>query len=539
MAEIDGALLDGGDYPALQALRAEIENERSGQAVAVLRAQERRRLVEDLKRRVASLRQSGKTGEALEAIAAVWEQVSGEAEIAALRNQIEGEQQAAQREERFRTLLQRAEGLLSAGRAAETITLLESAAEFVGRPTLVELTGRARERVAAQERERAVESAEAVVRRMIGEGKYDDARHAIQIALQRFPGADRLADLRREIAAAEAREAQLQAERIGQARARLLEIEGRLSSTPARKLPGLSIEAARIAAGEAGNRELAAIAANIGERVNAMRAAAPAPGRPKRWIAAGAAALLLAVAAIIVAPRLFRKPAPTALGPATFLLEVRADPAGSAIRVNGQTCRDSTCRFDLPASTYTIHAEHSGYRPADRTVALGAASKPGLVTMSLEPEPPPAPPAGAKTGVLAIRTGVPESRVMVDGRPAGLTNARGELSATVEVGAHAVRVEKAGYSTEPAQRVTVEAGRTQPLRFDLTPEMGQLQIQGAPAGAEVRLGNGASMKTDGAAAFRMPAAPGQQILQVRTADGARETPVRIEAGGASTVEWAA
>jgi hypothetical protein len=47
------------------------------------------------------------------------------------------------------------------------------------------------------------------------------------------------------------------------------------------------------------------------------------------------------------------------------------------------------------------------------------------------------------------------------------------------------------------------------------------------------------MKTDGAAAFRIPAAPGQQILQVRTADGARETPVRIEAGGASTVEWAA
>ena len=631
LAEIDAALLDGGEYPKLRRLRAEIEKDQAGRRVAARQVNERQQAIEALKDRVKRLRQAGQITAALEAIAADPDLASADPEIAAMRPELEALQTASRREESFRQLTGRAEELLRADRATEVVALIEGTKEFADRPSATELLGRARGRIAEQERERALTAAQAVIRRLADAGQYDQALHAIDVALKRYPGSDQLADLRRSIAAAQERaecieraaaeatslvhtgrsrdalallgdvetrypgeariaavkreaelsaaeaeaeallaqrkpdeaialigerfpderrfdavltrareqsDARRQREATEQARRRLLELEQAVTSTARRKLTTLANEARRISAIHGDRGELDAIASRIEEQVRAALAVAPVRREfPVRWIATAAIAFAVALGAMLL-PRAFHTPAPKPVTAALFALEVRTDPESTPVRVAGQRCDRPVCRFDLPAGTYIVHAERPGYRAADRTVKVGQEAQNGLITLSLEPQAPPPPPKGAETGVLAVAT-APGARVLVDNTPEGLANAGGELSATVQAGSHEVRVEKAGYVAAPGLPVVITEGRTQHVRIELTPKMGELAIRGAPAGVKIRLDKGKEAVTAASRPFRLSAAGGEGTLHVADANGARDTLVRIEPGATSTLDWAA
>ncbi|MBV8819981.1 MAG: PEGA domain-containing protein, partial [Acidobacteriaceae bacterium] len=630
LAEIDSALLGGSEYLELRSFRDEVDRERTQIAASA-------RQKAELLSRVLELKRSGKIAAALELLRAGWDTVSADQQFVTLRKELETELTAARQEEEFRRFLERANALMDAGQAEEAVALLEGAKEYAGKDSVVELLKRAREQITSRERGRAIAESESRIRRLVQSGEMNAALWAADQALEKFPGVQPLAELRRSIAMSAQRskaiqevsadteallqkgqpaealarvtpvqakyadDAQLASLRrkaelhsyaaqadamlasgqpetalqiaeqhlvrekgfeglvarlrsevelrrkevvIGQARARLAALQQTLVSTSRRKLPAIASEARMIAALHGDVADLQEAAARIGQSVEAALAATqPKPVNWRKWIRASAIAVPVLVIGTLAAWLLrSNRSEPAAspvkpIAPQSYVLQVRTDPEGAAVRVRGQDpiCRAATCSFDLPAGDYTVHAERAGYQAADRTVRLGPGLQTGLITISLEPVAPTAPDTSVQTGLVLVRT-APGARVLVDNEPKGLTNARGELSATIEIGKHEVRVEKAGYRASQPKFVDLTAGITRRLQFDLVQEPGKVEIRGAPAGVRVSLGDGSAVVTTGST-VSIPSAPGDQKLRVTDANGTKETAVHVEPGGTSTVDW--
>lgn len=160
------------------------------------------------------------------------------------------------------------------------------------------------------------------------------------------------------------------------------------------------------------------------------------------------------------------------------------------------------------------------------------------------------------TGTVLVTTGEEGAQVLVDGVPQRQQTAGGRLAVPLTAGQYVIRVQKAGYRSEPARRtVSVTEGTQEPVVFRLTPVTASakavvptatpapgpaspiLVIRDAPAGAKVLL-DGTEMGTvSGDGTFRLAEriAPGERTLQLAL-DGHTHQPVRrMFASGAQTI----
>src|SRR5208282_3745867 len=210
-------------------------------------------------------------------------------------------------------------------------------------------------------------------------------------------------------------------------RDKLLAIERQVPTTKLSKLKKLALQAQQIAAPYPVDDEVAPIATRIRQRVEAqLLAAAPPKPIPVRQIAAGAAAILVVVAGIIVVPRLFRV--------STVPVEIRTDPPGASVRIGDRSCLTPNCRFDLKPGQYQIEAKLDGYKPAEQNLTVGSTRQIAPINLMMQPAPPPQPTGAtsAATGTLVVKTGVPDALVFVDGVSRGSTDGQGVFSLLLE-----------------------------------------------------------------------------------------------------------
>jgi hypothetical protein len=130
-----------------------------------------------------------------------------------------------------------------------------------------------------------------------------------------------------------------------------------------------------------------------------------------------------------------------ATAPAGRLL-VRSEPSGALVTLD-ETYRGETPATlrDLALGTYRVQVAHPGYAPETRTISLTSAEPAQNLTVRLKAG---LDPRVDVRGTLVVDSRPRGARVLVDGRPVGVTPLR--LSGQVP-GRHAVRFELAGYRT--------------------------------------------------------------------------------------------
>jgi eukaryotic-like serine/threonine-protein kinase len=453
----------------------------------------------------------------------------GDPELQELRRAIERDRELRDRTAAIANGLEQARELLRNGRLADAVALLRPlAVRYPGEAAVSELLAGAEEQLRRSEREEQMASARQEAEALLSASKPFEA---LTLLNQRFPGERRIADL-----VARAQEQlvwQREREALEKARTQLTAVEQRISSTRPSRLESLRAEARGIAAPHTSDTDIVSLASRIDARIAAILAA-PEPRKRVRWqpVAAGVAGIAAVAAGIVFWPKSSRVPPP----PPTRHVEIRTDPAGAAVTIGGRSCIAPACSFDLPDGDYQVEAKLNGYLPVSEALSVSASAGGGTKLLTLAPEPPPVNPA-AKTGSLVVRTGVPGSRVSIDGRAHGLTAANGELRIVAEAGNHTVRVEKAGYKAPPDENVIIGDGSTSSVVVRLSALPARFEIRDAPGGVEVRTASGAGGRTEAGRVFSMEVPPGDQNLQIVEGAAQRRIARRFEPGVTVTADW--
>jgi eukaryotic-like serine/threonine-protein kinase len=347
-----------------------------------------------------------------------------------------------------------AETLLREGREEEAVSLLEKSLPKY--KIFEELLATTHGRLNAKRREELLSRAVQFQQ----QARYGEAHELVQKAIKQYGSTPAAADLERTL------QDQIEAERRQKShdadRDKLLAIERQVPTTKPSKLKKLGLQAQQIAASYSVDDEIASIALRISQRVESqLAAAAPPKPIPVRQIAAGAVAILVVVAGIVIAPRLFRV--------TTVPVEIRTDPPGASVRIGERSCLTPNCRFDLKPGQYQIEARLNGYKPAEQSLTVDSTRQLPPINLLMQPVPPPAQPRGAKpaaTGKLIVNAGVPDALVFVDSVPLGRTDGQGVFSAQLEAKGHQVQVEKPGYKPQE-QQVDIASSSPRRLTFKL------------------------------------------------------------------------
>ncbi len=163
-----------------------------------------------------------------------------------------------------------------------------------------------------------------------------------------------------------------------------------------------------------------------------------AAGKPPRWILPAAAALVLVVIGLVVAPRLRKKAVV-----AGIVVEVHTTPAGATIRINNQVRGNSNLQLELPAGSYQVEALLDGYQPAVGSInpAPGA---PASLDLTLQPLPQ----------SVRLFTDLDAGKVLLDDQPAGELQEGQFVMDNVAPGQHKLKIsggrEEATWSFEAA-----------------------------------------------------------------------------------------
>ncbi len=329
-------------------------------------------------------------------------------------------------------------------------------------------------------------------------------------------------------------------------RDQLLAIEPKVPGAKISKLKVLSDQVQQIAASYSADEEIATLASRIRQRIAAEMSASAAPRRPLPWgrVALGMAVVAVVAAAVKLGPSLFHKP--------TVPVEIRSYPVGASVRIGDRSCIAPNCKFELPPGQYQIQAQLDGFLPVQQTLTLDAAKPTPLVSLTLQPvpvpvpvkvtgpvTPPPQPPTHpvSAMGTLEVQAGLPNALVYVDNLARGRTDNQGSFSAPLEAKSHQIRVEKTGYQTPREQQVDIAKGASRRLTFKLVPELAKLDLRGAPAGVEIRLGTSLLGRTDGSPSFAVPVPPGDQSLQVVQGPLTRQFAQEFAPGQTRIVDW--
>ncbi len=393
----------------------------------------------------------GKTARAIEVLQRCSTQFPDDESISQLLRSAEMQLRA---ELELKSIRTRAETLVREGQEEEAVILLEK--NLAKDPAFGELLTTARSRLNAKRRDELLSQAVQFQR----QGRYAEAYGLVQQAMRQYGSTPAASDLERIL------QDQIEAERRQKShdadRDELLAIERQVPTTKQSKLKKLAAEAQQIAAPYSADDEVAVIALRICRRIDSQIAtAAPPKPIPVRPLAAGAAAILVVVAGIVIVPRLLRV--------TTVPVEIRSDPPGASVRIGDRSCLTPNCRLDLKPGQYRIEAQLNGFKPVEQNLTVDSGKQIEPINLRMQPVPPPPQPAEAKSaasGTLVLKAGLPDALVSVDGVPLGRTDAKGVFSAQVEARSHQIRVDKPGY-TPAEQQVDVASAASSRLTVKL------------------------------------------------------------------------
>src|ERR1700722_18898851 len=308
--------------------------------------------------------------------------------------------------------------------------------------------------------------------------RYKEAQGLVQRAVRQHGTTSAAADLERTL------QSLIEADRRQKVHdadpGKLLALQRQVPTAKQAKLKKLAARVQEIAATYAVEDENAGIAGRVLELVESQLATAAQPEPiPWRKLAAGAAAVVLVVAGIVVVPRVLRV--------TTAPVEIRTDPPGASVRVGDRSCRTPNCRLDLNPGQYHVEARLDGYQPAEQNLTVDSTKQISPINLLMQPLPQPPPPTGpnlAAIGSLVVQSGVPDALVFVDNTARGRTDALGRLTLLLETRTHQVRIEKPGYQTPPEQLVEIARAVSQQLTFKMDPL--RVEAKSKKAAAAVR-----------------------------------------------------
>jgi hypothetical protein len=229
---------------------------------------------------------------------------------------------------------------------------------------------------------------------------------------------------------------------------------------------------------EVRGREPAAERARLAAEVEALErsraaGAAPAPVSPPPAATPPTAAVSPAVAAPALPPTPIptpppaSAPAPTptaAAGPGTGTLEVRTDPAGASVLLDGRLVGATPLRLEVAAGSYTVTLRKEATADLTFPVRVGVGRR-TLESRALIPTAAPTPLPAATAAPLAslvVFTDPPGAAVYLDDEPIGMTDPfSGRLvKSGVTPGPHRLRASIAGRPEAAADTVVGPAGPT-------------------------------------------------------------------------------
>ena len=150
----------------------------------------------------------------------------------------------------------------------------------------------------------------------------------------------------------------------------------------------------------------------------------PPPRHNPLALGGAAAAAVLAAAGIYFAVH--------GPGRSSTALVVSVAPDGASLVVNGQSCRQSECRFDLPKGTYELEASLEGYQPVRQAVIIKDSNQP--IRLELQPY----------LARVRVSTNLESGKVMLDGGPPGALKQGEFLAEKVPAGKHTIEVSASG-----------------------------------------------------------------------------------------------
>jgi len=350
-----------------------------------------------------------------------------------------------------------AESLLRDGRPEEAIASLENAPILT--TALRELLERSRAALTEKQRERTFKDAIGLCE----QSRYPEALALLQQGLLQHGASPQITQLLARL------EKELEDQRRRGARerdvARLLEIDHQITPNISRRaLVRAGRDASNLVAAYPDDSEIAQLGTRIENRIHA--ALEQKPSRSKLLIPAAASAFVLAVAALLIVPRLLHNkntPVP---------VEIRTDPPGASVKLGNRSCVTPNCQFNIEPGQYQLDASLAGYQGVQRPITVYTGKERHFVDLVLEPLPPPpaAIPSVAKTGTLIVKTTQPRALVFVDDVAQKRTDDHGSTTLELPAGTHSVRIAKSGFEPPSEQKIAITARDTQSLKFDLIPE---------------------------------------------------------------------
>jgi serine/threonine-protein kinase len=201
------------------------------------------------------------------------------------------------------------------------------------------------------------------------------------------------------------------------------------------------------------------------------RGMTPRPGvaapSPKGRVVAGALALAVVAAVGVTLSMRHREQAPAVAPPATIALDIKSDPAGATLFVDGRARPEPTPTVVhvARAAEVAVRLEKAGYRPHDEILRIDGGAGERALSIRLMPLP----------GMLRAHATVDGVAWKLDGAPVGT----GPLALDdLAAGTHVLRAEARGF--EPRQEtIALTGGATTVVEWELQPA--RRRRSGAPA----------------------------------------------------------
>ena len=150
---------------------------------------------------------------------------------------------------------------------------------------------------------------------------------------------------------------------------------------------------------------------------------------------------------------------------------IESDPAGARVALDGKDIGVTPLTAQIDAGNYALSLVAQGFRPWESSIQVKAETPQKIGPVKL----------GLPDGTLSIRSSPSQADVAVAGRYRGRTPLDVSLPPGVE---YEIAINHAGY--EPARRVVaVKAGERSGMEMTLKPILGEVNVRGDPADAQL------------------------------------------------------
>jgi serine/threonine protein kinase len=209
------------------------------------------------------------------------------------------------------------------------------------------------------------------------------------------------------------------------------------------------------------------------------------------------------------------------------------DPLPVAID-NGAPLTATPQGIELPSLTAGAHTLSIGAGDSQRNVEFTSGPAPSLVAFVEQKAAP-------ETGGVLVLAGQDGATVSINGKALRHPIKNGQLHVgNLQPGDYTVRVTKDGFESPGDQKVAVKKGEEARLQFQLRPavRMATLRLQGATAGAEVRIDDNPAGTVQPDGSYTVSLMPGQHTVSLRNGR-AQSRPLQRQFVAGQTVQFSA